>query len=188
MRRMIKRFFYLLILALAVTSCKDEKKQVDSTDSNEVETVPEEPNNAVFFTLKINAVVEKDDKATLYYLEGEQTDITTENSVEINIIGSELQQEMIFRLNEDILPTKLVLKYGNEEKAQKITFVNAELSYNEQKIEIDAYKFYQFFIPNAFIEYDQENHIATFKEVNGEYNPIFFSRKVLEDKIDYTFY
>lgn len=182
----MKKLVYL-VLVFAIISCKEEKTKPTITEPIEVEAAVE-TNNDDFFTLRINAAVEYDDKIILYYLEEDQKNITNENSVELFVSGGVSPQDLLFRLQENVLPTKLILKYGNEQKQQKIQFIEAEISYEGEKIEMDAYKFYQFFIPNEFIVYDQNNHIATSREKNGQYNPIFFSRKVLEDKLDYTFY
>lgn len=182
----MKNLVYL-ILVVAIISCKEEKAKPNISEPLKVENELEN-NNEDYFTLRINAIVEYDDNFTLYYLEEDEKDITNENSVELNVFGGASPQDLSFRLKENVLPTKLILKYGNEQKQQKIQFVEAEISYEGEKIEMDAYKFYQFFIPNEYIGYDQNNHTAISKEKNGQYNPVFFSRKVLEDKLDYTFY
>ena len=182
----MKKYVYLLVV-FVIMSCNEERKKSDIPEPVKSENVLDTNNND-YFTFRINAVVENDDKFILYYLEENQKDITNENSVELNVVGGNSPQDLSFRLKENVLPTKLVLKYGNEQKQQKIQFIQAEISYEGDKIEIDAYKFYQFFIPNEYITYDQDNHIASSREINGKYNPVFFSRKVLEDKLDYTFY
>lgn len=182
----MKNLIYL-ILVVAIISCKEEKAKPNNSEPLKVENKVENDNED-YFTLRINAIVEYEDTFTLHYLEENEKDITNENSVKLNVLGNPSPQDLYFRLKENIVPIKLVLKYGNEQKQQKIQFVEAEISYEGEKIEIDAYKFYQFFIPNEYIDYDQNNHTAVSKEKNGQYNPVFYSRKVLEDKLDYTFY
>jgi len=172
-------------LFILIISCKDEKKAKDIEGST---TLVKVDNTDDYFSLSIEATIEQDDDFVLYYLEGDEVNISNENSVPLKVTGSMFPQNLIFNLQEDILPTKLIIKYGNEQKNQKMQFYGGEINYLGEKIVMDSYKFYQFFIPNLYIDYNQKNHIAISKEKNGKYEPIFFSRKVLEDKIDYTFY
>ena len=138
--------------------------------------------------IRDSAIIENNDTITLYYLEGEEINITKENSIPIEIIGSDVQQTLDFKLDEDVLPTRLIIKYGNDDKRQKIKFLDSKLEYQGKEIVIKNGMFYQFFIPNEYIDFNQAEQIAISTKKNGDYNPIFFSRKILEDKIDYTLY
>lgn len=169
-------------MLFAFASCKDDKKSLDVEKNTAVLE-----NNDDYFSLSINAIVENDDKFILFYLE-EERDITKENSVSVNVIGSTEPQLLVFKLHEDVLPRKLVLRFGNEEMKQKIKFQDSRIDYHDKEIVMDSAKFYQFFIPNEFIDYNQEESTASTKINNGNYNPTFFSRKVLEDKINYTLF
>ena len=95
---------------------------------------------------------------------------------------------MVFFLNEGIMPEKLFLMFGNEQKQQRITFINTTISYKDEVIQFDKDKFFQFFVPNQFIDFDVENSIATAKVVNGKYKPFLSSRDVLIDKMLYNLY
>lgn len=164
------------------TNCKESKKETSNTEIK-IEEVQED-----YFTFIINAIIENDDTFTLFYLEGEEKNITDENSVSIDVYGNPNQQTLEFRLTEDVLPTRLILRYGTLESSQKIQFIDSKLSYYDEEILIAGNKFYQFFIPNKFIEFNQEEQTAISEKKDGKEGPIFYSRKVLEDKIDFFFY
>ncbi|RLD27260.1 MAG: hypothetical protein DRI75_09940 [Bacteroidetes bacterium] len=173
----MKKVFLVLLLVTTV-SCKKENK-----DKVKLPVVEQKD----FFTLTINAIIENDDEFSLFFLEEGQINITKKNSVTVNVLGSSEPQELIFTIKDEVLPTKLFLRFWYGQKAQKITFLITYLSYGENSFIIEKDKFFQFFIPNKYIEFDKENFIATAKEVGGEYKPRFGSRTVLIDKIFYAF-
>lgn len=171
----------LLLLVVITFSCKSEKKEKETTP------IVEEIEQKNAFTLSINAVVENDDSFILFYLEEGQTKINLKNSITANVLGSLDPQELNFKIKEEVLPTKLFLRFGNDQKFQKINFLTTYLSFGENSFSIENEKFFQFFNPNKFIDYDRENFIAISNEVDGEYKPRFGSRAVLIDKIFYEF-
>lgn len=174
-----------IILSLILTiafSCKNDKKAEEIKESFKLNE------NKEYFSLTINAIIEYNDEFKLFYLEENEKAITKKNSVSVLVEGNILPQELKFQITKDIIPTKLVLMFGNDERHQKVQFVDAKLNYYDKEIFIEKERFYQFFIPNEFIEYNQEEYTAIANEKNGNYNPAFFSREILENKIDITFY
>lgn len=175
----------LFTVLLFMLNCKDEKtKKEEIIESTPVETINEKD----FFSLTINAIVDYDGDFILYYLEGNQKDITSKNSVSLNVERSESVQKLHFRLKENIIPTKLMLVLKSEQKKQRIKFFDSRLDYYDDEILISAKNFYQFFNPNHYLEYDKDNYVAVAIEKNGQFKPNFFSRKVLDDRIDLIFY
>lgn len=168
----------LVFFLTASFGCKQKSEAKQEQQINE-------PRDA--FVLKINTIIDDDDVFTLFFLEEGQDNITTKNSVSVNVKNSPSPQELTFKVKEGILPTKLFLKFGNEQKKQRIFILSAQINFGEKSFIISREKFYQFFIPNKFINYDVENAIAIGKEVDGEYSPWFGSREVLIDKIFYDF-
>ncbi|RMZ50330.1 hypothetical protein EB822_09020 [Flavobacteriaceae bacterium PRS1] len=172
----------LVLLIVLVFACKSENKNKAEQPPKAIETVQKD-----VFTLSINAIVENEDTFILFFLEEGQEHITKKNSATVKVQGSVEPQEIRFIIKEEVLPTKLLLRFGNEQKAQKIEFLTTELSYGENSFIIEKDRFFQFFIPNKYIEYDRENSIAISKEIEEEYEPRFGSRNVLIDKIFYKF-
>ena len=173
-------------MLITIFSCKEEKK--GSEINHNIDQENKKVDEKGYFSLHINAIVEHNEKFTLFYLDVDQENITKENSVSLNVEGNAEPQDLVFQLTNDILPTRLILRFGNEAKTQKIYFNNTELSYHNSKINIEKENFFQFFNPNKFIDYKRDELLAITKEVEGNYNPAFFSRRILEDKIEVTFF
>ncbi|GAB5563383.1 MAG: hypothetical protein Wins2KO_04460 [Winogradskyella sp.] len=170
----------ILLISLILTSCKDNKENVNGTSNisseykiNEDETL----------TLLLKAKIEKDDKFKFCYLNEGQEQLKGDQKVEINVKGSSEIQELEFRTSSTEIPTKLFLMFGNDEKYQSIEFESAEIQLNENTFQISKTVFFQFFNPNGYIDYDKENAVATCKAVEGEYGPWFMSRDILIDRL-----
>lgn len=179
----IFRFLFLLIILLG---CKDEKVNSSEVIDGpvEVETDQLELKESDYFSLSMDVKIEEEDTITLFYLVSGQNSISKENSVSVDVKGADYLQNLKFKLNKDVLPTRLILKLGSKEKTQRIEFDKLTLTYNGNSIIIEKEKFFSYFNPNKFIDYNQNNFTATVSIKNGDYNPFFVSRKLLEDKID----
>lgn len=176
---MNKIYIYLFII-VAILGCKEDKK----TSGNPIESEVNKKNDSDrFFTLIMNASVKKDGDLTLFYLEEGQTQITRKSSVNIPVIGNENFQTLTFRIDKDILPTRLIFKFGNEEKSQTIVFNEILITYNDNKILITKEDFFWNFNPNKFVDYDRTNFTAVTVDKDGVFDPFFVSRETLEDKI-----
>lgn len=179
----MKKLYFLLIICVTINSCKDSRKKAAATTST-VETQKEQTQIIKDqFEMNFTAIYENNDKVTLFFLEEGQKNITVKNSVSVDVFGSSEPQKLNFRIKENTIPHKLFLRFGEDNEAQKITIVKTELLYAEDTIVIEKEKFYQFFNPNQYINYDRKNFVAIAKPVNGTYKPRFISRKVLEDRI-----
>lgn len=181
----MKKALFVLVIISFFTACKEKTKKTKTQNTDQFEEVKVEEAEPDFFTLTLNAIVEKNDKFTLFYFEENQTNISKDNSISITVDGSDSSQSLVFKLNEDVLPTKLILQFGNDEKSQKMIIEEALITYKTGKIEIPKELFYQFFSTNDFINYNTTNFTATAVEKNGNFNPLFTSRRVLENKIDF---
>jgi len=180
----MNRFYIYLFIALAFSSCKEDRKNSEKsiTDLIETEDTISDDSNG-FFTLKINAALGKDGDLTLFYLEEGQTKITRENSVNIPVVGGENFQTLTFKIDKDILPSRLILKFGNKEKSQTIVFNEVLITYNDNEILISKEDFFWNFNPNKFVDYDRTSFTATVAEKDGFSDPFFVSRITLEDKM-----
>lgn len=181
-----KTLVLLLFVCFISLNCKEKVKTTDPEQKSSSEL--EEPviDTDENFTLNLDVVVDADDTFTMFYLYDEMKAITKEKSVSVDVIGSDVMQNLKFQLKEKVLPTRILLKFKNE--TQNVKFVNANLTYKEKEFKIEGSRFFQFFNPNQDIEYDRETSTATAKKSNSKFNPTFSSRKVLEDKIDFHLY
>ena len=79
-----------------------------------------------------------------FYLTPEDEKITIKNSIKKSIIASDQVQKVEFNLPEEIIPTKIFLKFG-ESDHQKIKVNSVLMRYNENEINIPDSLFYLFF-------------------------------------------
>ncbi|WP_138432513.1 hypothetical protein [Winogradskyella algicola] len=180
----MNKFYIYLFIAFAFLGCNDDRKNPEKSTIDLIETKDNISNDTnSFFTLKMNAAVKKDGDLTLFYLEDGQNKITRKNSVNIPVVGNENFQTLTFRIDKDILPTRLILKFGNSEKSQTIVFNEILITCNDNEILITKEDFFWNFNPNKFVNYDRESFTAIAAEKDGVFDPFFVSRKTLEDKI-----
>ncbi|MBR9913542.1 MAG: hypothetical protein GYB32_01740 [Algicola sp.] len=179
MKRGLMMFMLVLTSALG---CKDEPKVKNEPVSETAEVEKKGP----FFTFNMYGTFENNDQISLYYLTPDSEKLTEKNALHQDIKGSKTAQNVNFELPEKILPTRLFIKLGNEGN-QTIKFGSIDLGYGDHKINIPDSLFYQFFSPNKSINFNKENFtIETNK--NGNQDPMFHSRSILENKIDMTFF
>ncbi|MGY0391267.1 hypothetical protein ACW5R3_01750 [Bizionia sp. KMM 8389] len=178
-------FILTTTLFLFVFSCK-EKKEVTPVEavSPTEEVVVEETSS--FFSFELDAEFQNDDKIVLYYLTPDSETISKDQSIEKEVVGSTNIQTVNFQLPEDILPTRILVKFGeNGEQVLKVNKVS--LAYGENSIQVPDSLFNQFFKPNKGAVYNKEGYsIEAVKDAAQK--PMFFSRKTLEDKIDLNFF
>lgn len=187
----MKKLGYLILVfgLLITTACKEKTQQqeTDQAEDSTTETSDDVDKTEEYFTLTMDATVEKDDEFVLYYLTEEQKAISKNFSVPVKVTGSPDIQQIRFRLKDNTLPMKLIIRFAEEVPDQKVTFMDAKINYKSSEFVIDAPRFFQFFNPNECIIFNKEDNSATVKAVNGRLNPSFNSRQVLEQKIDLLF-
>jgi hypothetical protein len=166
--------FFLLITVFA---CKSEKKPEENIAEEELI----KSKDALTFTLE--AIIENDGTFTLFFLEEGQEQINFKNSEAKEVKGSAQSQSISFTIREEVIPDKLFLRFLNDEKKQIITIKRASISYGKKSIVIQDSLFYQYFMPNKFVDYDSNNFKASTNEIDGEYLPRFSSRDVLIEKM-----
>ena len=177
----MKKITLVFVVLATLFSCKNDIK--NNRKAPTIQAIEQKD----AFSLTINAIIEKDELFILFFLEDGQENITKKNSVEVKVSGSSDPQELTFKIKEEVLPAKFFLRFWYEEKKQKISFLNTEISYGDNSFIIEKENFFQYFMPNKYIEFDNKNFVAFVKEVDGEYKPRFGSRSVLIDKIFYEF-
>ncbi|WP_412987483.1 hypothetical protein [Pontimicrobium sp. IMCC45349] len=184
----MKKLIKVFILVMLLVGCKgnDKKEETINHKNNNEEVVKEVSDDNFLMTL--NAKVIEDDTFTLFYMKDGDKAITKKNSISVKVVGSNEPQTIEFKLEDNVLPMRLFLKFKNEIKRQRIDILNASLSYEGEEFYIEGNRFFQFFAPNNYIEYDRDNATAIGKVVKDNYAPSFSSRKVLEDKIDFYLY
>ena len=173
-----------MAFSLGCTNEKKEKPENVTSGPIEVELKDKKIKNQDFFTLTFNAIIEKDDTFTLFYLSENRQQISKQYSISKLIEGGKDYQTLSFKLKEDALPTRLILKFLNQEGSQNIIIDNVKIEYAGKAIDIAKENFFDFFDPNKYISYDNQSFTATAAKTEDLYAPAFISRKVLEAKMD----
>src|SRR5690606_17490970 len=165
--------------------CKNDKKgTTPSQDTKEAEEVLVDKNILSFI---INAIASQNDEFIVYYLDVDDKEISNNRSISKSVKGSEIQQKITFDFPEGVIPTRIIIKTGKN-KENKIDIIDAIFVLNDKDFKISGDRFFDYFIPNEFIEYDKATSSYSFKFVNEKFNPSFLSRKVLIDKLEMIFY
>lgn len=184
---MNKRIFLSLIaVTLLLNSCKEDKQSQQHKEINDLEQISDSVIEKDVFSFNIDAEFLYDDEIYFYYLTPETDKITTKNSLQKNVFGSTELQTLSFNLPEEVLPTRVFLRFGDNKK-QKIIVKNINLSYGKNVINIPDSLFFQYFNPNRSIIFNKEDYSLNISTKNNQ-NPMFFSRKTLEDKVDNEFF
>ena len=177
-------FTIVAALFLVIFSCK-KKKDIKLDDVNPTQEITKEI-DSTYFSFKLDVEIKSDDKIVFYYLTPETQQISKNQSLEKEVLGSNGNQSINFDLPKEILPTRILVKFG-EYGDQVLKINKVSLSFGENKIDIPDSLFYQFFTHNKAASFNKkDNSIKTIK--NEKQKPMFFSRKTLEEKIDLNFF
>jgi len=136
-----KFFILAIVLAGIFSSCKNEK----SVDSLEV-VQPEVVDNA--FKVTLNVTVKKDDTFSLYYTEDGSTDFTKSPPLWMVVKGNASQQDVVFSLPQDVIPTQLRLDFGMNKDQEPIVINSFQMNYFKNEFKIPGNQFFIYFDPD----------------------------------------
>ncbi len=136
------KLFTVVLIALTLFSCKDEKKE----DNNEA--VAEKPKNENLFKIAFDAVVAKDDSFHLYYTEDKTNNFTEDKSVWVKVKGSDKEQEVLFMLPEDVLPTDVRVDFGYGDVVQDIVLKRLRMNYYDKSFVAQDAQIFNYFYAN----------------------------------------
>lgn len=171
-----------LLLSLALVSCKNETKK---DDASEVATEQSEVKQDVF-TITLNAIVKKDDSFQVYYKEVQDDQIPFEekNSMYVDVKGSDQAQDIVFNLPPDVLPNQIRLDYGINKEQPTIKINSLNFKYLGKTVDLNGKDFFKHFIfNNSTVKVDTINSTLTPILDKGNYDPMSYSEKLLNDKL-----
>tara|TARA_R110002073_G_scaffold56835_15_gene144551 strand:- start:18726 stop:19268 length:543 start_codon:yes stop_codon:yes gene_type:complete len=170
----MKKSIFILTasLFLVLFSCRENKDE--SKEKIEEEATTEEPTLKV----KINAKVLVDDVFEVYYYETGQQTFHHEDFVFTKVDGDSLFQDIVFELPEITYPERLRLDLGKNTNQKEIELRAITLSYGEKEYNFSKEEIENEFKPSKFIDFNKETRIIKMKEINGKYDPYFYSPKV----------
>lgn len=174
------KLFLGLFLSLTLLSCK---KEADKSTENggAVTEVKQE-----VFTITLNAVVAKDDSFQIFYKEKVDDSVPFEdkNSIYAEVKGSDKAQDIVFKLPENVLAQQIRLDYGINKEQSPIKINSFKVKYFDKEINIDGKDFFKHFIFNeSTVKIDPQTSTLTPILANGNYDPMCYSEKLLNDKL-----
>ncbi|RBP34671.1 hypothetical protein DFR65_101568 [Oceanihabitans sediminis] len=181
----MKKIFLSILIIVSLNACKNDKKE--SKEFTEQEGINVEVKNKNILKFNINAIVSGNEEFTVYYLDVDDKEISKKRSVSKKIIGSEIMQTINFDFPENVIPIKILFMTGKNQET-KIDIIDASFEMDDVVFEIPGDKFFDYFNPNKFIEYNRTSSSYSLKVIEGEFNPMFFSRIVLIDRLEMFFY
>ena len=125
------------------TGCKNDK----SVDSLEV-VKPAVEAADTSFKVTINVTVKKDDTFSLYYSEDGSTDFTKIKPLWMVVKGNQTQQNVVFSLPKDVIPTQLRLDFGMTKDQEPIIINSFQMNYLKNEFKIPGNQFFVYFDPD----------------------------------------
>lgn len=134
----------ILIIAVVLFSCKDDKNKINKEDSNS----KIEANN--FFKVSLDLIVLKDDNFHLYYTEDGTINFNEKQSIWFPIKGGEKVQEVVYKLPVDVIPTHLRLDFGfgKNETQSDVVIKSFKMNYFDKNFQVNDTKIFDYFSPN----------------------------------------
>jgi len=137
----------LFVFALFITiffSCKEEKKTEEVLTEETKEVLYEN------FTVTLGIVAKKDDNLHLYFTEDNSINFTEDKSVWAEIKGNEANQQVVFKLPINAIPTdlRLDLGYGKNPEQMEILINSINFNYFDKSLVIKGSEVSNYFYPN----------------------------------------
>lgn len=133
----------ILLAAFVLFSCKNDK-----TLENKEELAPKNEINT--FRVAFDLTVLKDDNFHLYYTQDGTINFDENQSVWLPVKGSANQQEVVFNLPQDVIPTHLRIDFGfgKNESQSDIVLKSFRMNYFDKKFEATDGQIFNYFYPN----------------------------------------
>ena len=182
----MKNFFLTIFLIVVFIGCKNDNKskKVEEILIDKQEIKSTFDNNILVY---LDVIVPNDDVFELKYTVADNKSFSPKEKVSSNIVGSSDNQLVEFILPENILPTNLRLKIG-ENNTEGIIINSIKFSLGDSSFLISKDRFFQFFIPNKFIEYNRKDYSFISKKINDDFRPSFVSRSLLIERLEQKIY
>lgn len=173
----IKGLLTFLLIGATLVSCKDDKKADAENQKEEAPT----------YSIILNATVKQNDNLQLFFKEttDENTQFSEENSVRVDVIGSEQPQDIEFKLPVDAVANQLRLDFGMNKDQKDIVVNNFTMKFKDKSFTLSSADFFEYFIPDSTsVSIDKAAKKVMPKATKeGAFDPKMFSGTMLADKI-----
>jgi len=140
---------FLVVLAAIITmvSCKKEEGSENKTGEN---TAVNQEVDKDLLKVSFGLVVKKDDNMCLYYTEDGTINFTDKKTVWVPVKGSDNEQEVVFKLPKNVLPTHIRVDfgYGKNESQSDVTLKSFKMNYYDKMFEAKDTMIFNYFYPN----------------------------------------
>ncbi len=168
---------FTIFVLLFVSSCKKE---------NSIEGEVKKPKEDKSFNVTMNLVVPKDDNFQIYFNEDGTDIFAPEKYVDVQVKGSAMAQDIVFKLPEDVVPTSFRFDLGSNKEQGEVKINNFRMKYFEKEFVAKDTLFIYYFGYNEQIDYNRKEAIAKPKILSNKvyvYDPIFIGSEMLKTEI-----
>lgn len=163
-----------LFIFLALFSCKNENKQ----ENQEIVKEPE------VFEVKLNMVVENDDSFQIFYTQTEGEQFDEKFSIWKQVKGSPEPQEIIFKFNEDVLPSNLRIDLGINKNQKPMKLISLKMEYYDKIYELRDTMILKNFVISEQLNYDKSNSILSHNKKDfPNYDPLLYPQDNLKEEL-----
>jgi len=155
---------FLLILTACGRGTKNDTATIDRID-HKIKVV-------------VNATVLEDDVFEVYYYEHGQETFHPLDFVSSSVIGDSMPQDIVFELPKLIYPERIRLDFGKNKNQKNIKLNALKLVCDSKEYIFGKDEISNSLKPSKFIEFSKENQIITPKEIEGRYDPYFYTKNI----------
>lgn len=176
------KFITILLLVTTLFSCKNESNNEETNNSVQ----PELTKN---FKVSLNVLVKQDDNFQIYYTEKTSSDFNEEESVWVEVKGSENPQDVVFNIPEDVLPTMFRLDFGVNDKQEDIKLNSINIEYLGKSFKSETPLLANYFRPLDSTQVDVKKGLikATLKDGKRVEPAIYPHEEILKMELEKLF-
>lgn len=171
----LKFISVLVVVLIAFTSCKDDKK-----------AAPETKNVKENFSVELDVIAEKSDDFTVYYTETGTNEFDGTKAAWRGVAGGNKLEKVVIDLPVEITPTNIRLDFGISPERKDVVLKNIKMIFYENSFEIKGSDFFNYFVKNDQIPTEvnaADGTIKFIKEASRKEGTYFYPRQELLDKI-----
>ena len=169
----MKIFIRVLIISMIFISCKNEKSR-----DTIVETIKPKT-----FEVILNVNVKQDDSFQLFYTDDLTPSFIEDKSVRVSVNGNMEDQQIVFTLPVDDIPTNLRLDLGENKAQSEIKLNSFSMSYADKTFTLNGLEILKYFVPGQIKINKQLPLLQTDQGEAEIYDPMFYPQDNLKQEI-----
>lgn len=178
----MKKSFFLILLAVMLFACKNDKSESKQVDISKVEVKDKN-----LFKVSFELIVKKNDNMHLYYTEDGSINFDEKKSIWIPVTGSEISQKVQFNLPLDVIPTHIRVDFGFGKNIEQsdVEIKTFSMNYFDKKVEVSGIGIFDYFYPmKENTEVISGTSILKRLNKEQESGPILYPQILLAKKIN----